>query len=86
MNTVVGDNNRITFRCYTPTGNVAVPPNYTLRIIPFQDMYVSVMFGNGGTQQVRAKAGQEYTIECPLSANGRYTGHNLWCKPHCSIK
>ena len=68
MNTVVGDNNRITFRCYTPTGNVAVPPNYTLRIIPFQDMYVSVMFGNGGTQQVRAKAGQEYTIECPLSA------------------
>lgn len=68
MNTVVGDNNRITFRCYTPTGDVAVPPNYTLRIIPFQDMYVSVMFGNGGTQQVRAKAGQEYTIECPLSA------------------
>ena len=68
MNTVVGDNNRITFRCYTPTGDVAVPPDYTLRITPFSDMYVSVMFGNGGTQQVRAKGGQEYTIECPLSA------------------
>lgn len=68
MNTVVGDNNRITFRCYTPTGDVAVPPDYTLRITPFSDMYVSVMFGNGGTQQVRAKAGVEYKIECPLSA------------------
>lgn len=68
MNTVVGDNNRITFRCYTPTGDVAVPPDYTLRITPYSDMYVSVMFGNGGTQQVRAKAGVEYKIECPLSA------------------
>lgn len=68
MNTVVGDNNRITFRCYTPTGEVAVPPDYTLRITPYSDMYVSVMFGNGGTQQVRAKAGVEYKIECPLSA------------------
>ena len=68
MNTVVGDNNRITFRCYTPTGNnVIVSPNYTLKITPYSDMYVSVMFGNGGTQQVRAKAGAEYEIDCPLS-------------------
>lgn len=68
MNHVVGDNNRITFRCFTPSGDdVVVKPDYTLRIIPFSDMYLSVMFGNGSTQQVRAKAGQEYTIECPLS-------------------
>lgn len=68
MNHVVGDNNRITFRCFTPSGDdVAVPPDYTLKIVPFSDMYISVMFGNGSTQQVRAKAGQEYTIACPLS-------------------
>lgn len=68
MNTVVGDDNRITFRCFTPIGNdVVVQPDYTLRIKPYSDMYLSVMFGNGGTQQVRAKGGTEYTIECPLS-------------------
>ena len=68
MNTVVGDNNRITFRCFTPTGdNIVVPPDYTLHMTPYYDMYLSVMFGNGGTQQIRAKAGVEYTIECPLS-------------------
>lgn len=68
MNTVVGDDNRITFRCFTPTGNdIVVSPDYTLKITPYSDMYLSVMFGNGGTQQVRAKAGVEYTIECPLS-------------------
>ena len=68
MDTIVGDNNRITFRCFTPTGNdIVVKPDYTLRITPYSDMYVSVMFGNGGVQQKRAKAGQEYVIECPLS-------------------
>lgn len=68
MNTVVGDDNRITFRCFTPTGdNIVVAPDYTLKIVPYSDMYLSVMFGNGGTQQVRAKGGTEYTIECPLS-------------------
>ena len=68
MNTVVGDDNRITFRCFTPTGDdIVVQPDYTLHIKPYSDMYISVMFGNGGTQQVRAKGGTEYTIECPLS-------------------
>lgn len=68
MNTVVGDDNRITFRCFTPTGDdVVVKPDYTLKITPYSDMYLSVMFGNGGTQQIRAKGGKEYTIDCPLS-------------------
>ena len=68
MNTVVGDDNRITFRCFTPTGDdIVVQPDYTLKIVPYSDMYLSVMFGNGGTQQVRAKGGTEYTIECPLA-------------------
>lgn len=68
MNSVVGDDNRITFRCFTPTGDdIVVKPDYTLKITPYSDMYLSVMFGNGGTQQVRAKGGTEYTIECPLA-------------------
>ena len=68
MDTIVGDDNRITFRCFTPTGDdIVVKPDYTLRITPYSDMYVSVMFGNGGVQQKRAKAGNEYVIECPLS-------------------
>jgi hypothetical protein len=69
MNTVVGDDNRITFRCFTPTGtDVVVKPNYTLKITPYSDMYLSVMFGNGGVQQVRAKSGKEYTIDSPLAS------------------
>ena len=64
MNTVVGDNNRITFRCYTPTvDDIAVQPDYTLKITPFSDMYVSAMFGNGDTRQIRAKAGQPYELK-----------------------
>lgn len=57
----------ILFRCNTPVGdNIAVKPDYTLRITPYSDMYVSVMFGNGDVHQERAKGGQEYVIECPL--------------------
>ncbi len=58
---------QIMFRCNTPKG-VAVTPDYTLRIVPYSDMYLSVLFGNmSETQQIRAKAGEEYEINCPLT-------------------
>lgn len=63
-------NNRILLRCYEPSGAV-VTPNYTLRIVPYTDMYLSVMFGSGNkATQVRAKAGTEYELKCPISMSG----------------
>ena len=58
--------NQIMFRCNTPVGAV-VKPDYTLHLTPYQDMYLSVMFGNSSPTQVRAKAGKQYDIPCPYT-------------------
>lgn len=58
---------QIMFRCNTPK-NVVVKPDYTLRIIPYSDMYISVLYGNSANPtQIRAKAGQEYEITTNLT-------------------
>ena len=58
---------QIMFRCNTPK-KVVVKPDYTLKIIPYSDMYISVLYGNSPeTTQVRAKAGQEYKITTDLT-------------------
>lgn len=58
--------NQIMFRCNTPVEAV-VTPDYTLHLIPYVDMYICGMFGATNRFSVRAKAGQEYAIECPFT-------------------
>ena len=57
---------QIMFRCNTPVEAV-VAPDYTLHLTPYSDMYLSVMFGATARTQIRAKAGQQYDIECPFT-------------------
>ena len=58
---------QIMFRCNTPSG-VVVSPDYTLRLVPYSDMYLTVLYGNSPAPvQVRAKAGVEYTLTTPLT-------------------
>ncbi len=60
------DSEAISFRCNTPQSAI-VRPNYTLRIVPYSDMYLSVAYGNSNPQQVRAKGGQEYVFTTSLT-------------------
>lgn len=58
---------QIMFRCNTPK-EVVVKPDYTLKIVPYSDMYVSVLYGNSSdVTQVRAKGGQEYKLTTNLT-------------------
>ena len=60
------DSQAISFRCNTPQSAV-VKPDYTIRIVPYSDMYLSVAYGNSSPQTVRAKAGVEYTFTTTLT-------------------
>lgn len=70
---------QIMFRCNTPTEAV-VTPNYDLKIVPYADMYLSVLYGNSATpMQIRAKAGVEYEIKNPLSGKMDDTAILIYC-------
>lgn len=69
---------KIEFRCNTPIDAV-VDPNYDLTIVPYSDMYLSVKFGNTNAIQIRAKAGESYTVECPIVGNMDDTMFVIYC-------
>lgn len=69
---------QIMFRCNTPL-SAPVAPNYDLKIIPYSDMYLSVMYGNSDPIQIRAKAGQEYEIKNPLTGIMDDTAVLIYC-------
>ena len=51
----------IQFRVNRPD-DVIVTPNYTIEVVPYSDMYLSVLFGNVNANPIRAVAGQSYTF------------------------
>lgn len=59
--------NTTEFNVITPANandpNIAVIPNYDLKLVPYQDMYINVTIGNGGpTPSKRVKAGETYIL------------------------
>ena len=55
---------QIMLRFNNPVGAV-VPKDFTLYLTPYSDMYIGFSFYNGHKDNVRAKAGVEYTIPYP---------------------
>lgn len=55
-------------RCTVPTGDLAVQPNYRLKITPYAYMYLNVKYGTQPPIQLRAEPNVEYEI--PFEGSG----------------
>ena len=55
-----GDNS--VFRCSVPNGNLAVEPNYRLKLTPYAYMYLNVKYGTQNPIQVKAEPNKVYEI------------------------
>lgn len=55
-----GDNS--VFRCSVPTGDLAVEPNYRLKLTPYAYMYLNVKYGTQNPIQLRAEPNKTYEI------------------------
>lgn len=55
-----GDNS--VFRCSVPTGDLAVQPNYRLKLTPYAYMYLNVKYGTQNPIQLRAEPNKVYEI------------------------
>jgi len=55
-----GDN--AVFRCSVPSGDLAVQPNYRLKLTPYAYMYLNVKYGTQNPIQLRAEPNKVYEI------------------------
>lgn len=52
----------IVIRCTSPSGDLVVPTNYRLKIIPYAYMYLNVKYGTNNPIQLRVEPNKEYEI------------------------
>ena len=61
---------RISLRTNAPDEWAGVEPSGDISdIVPFSDIYITVKYGNAGTQRIRAKAGYSYNVTLPEGAS-----------------
>ena len=58
----VASSDNAVLRCTVPTGDLVVPPNYRLKLTPYDYMYLNVKYGTLEPIQVRAVPGVQYEI------------------------
>jgi hypothetical protein len=64
--TAAGENS--VFRCSVPVGDLAVQPNYRLKLTPYAYMYLNVKYGTNSPIQVKAEPNKEFEI--PFTGSG----------------
>lgn len=63
----VASSDNAVLRCTVPSGNLAVVPNYKLKLTPYAYMYLNVKYGTNEPIQVKAEPNIEYEI--PFTGN-----------------
>lgn len=63
----VASSDNAVLRCTVPSGNLAVAPNYKLKLTPYAYMYLNVKYGTNAPIQVKAEPNIEYEI--PFTGN-----------------
>lgn len=58
----VASSDNSVFRCSVPSGDLAVQPNYKLKLTPYAYMYLNVKYGTQNPIQLRAEPNIEYEI------------------------
>jgi len=58
----IASSDNAVLRCTVPTGDLAVQPNYRLKLIPYAYMYLNVKYGTQNPIQVKAVPNVEYEI------------------------
>ena len=63
----VASSDNAVLRCTVPTGTLAVPVNYKLKLTPYAYMYLNVKYGTQAPIQMRVEPNKEYEI--PFTGN-----------------